>query len=407
MSLFSLDNILVHENNRSDTRSIDINNITSTVDNENYSFVKESYTFVLGYTKEWNEANKTFYQNILESNDSQQIITESFSDFFSKAKEIIKKFIEFIKKIFREFAVKLNGLFKSEKYLIKNKSEFAKFTSDDEFEFNGYNFTELYNHTIPKSEAAKAFYTDSTLSIRNYNFSDMSVDDIKKYGNTENYLDSNNPFSNNDKDKEASLKKYVDDKYKELQDRLDDYYDWFRGDVIGKSPISSSDYADELRKVFRNDEADSTDITIDASFVNEAYNRFDGYKKLIKSIEETKKAIEKDYNKLRDALEKSVKFEKDGNGVFFKFNPSSSYDYANTQTALFGPASDDKIATYSSDVNNKIDMYIKAKINQVQQMSSIHTLAFSAKLQAAKDCFVQDKKILYKALAKIKAHKPD
>ena len=53
----------------------------------------------------------------------------------------------------------------------------------------------------------------------------------------------------------------------------------------------------------------------------------------------------------------------------------------------------------------KIDMYMKAKVTQVQQMSSIHTMAFSAKLQAAKDCFVQNKSMLYKALSKIKGHK--
>ena len=56
-------------------------------------------------------------------------------------------------------------------------------------------------------------------------------------------------------------------------------------------------------------------------------------------------------------------------------------------------------------IYNKIDMYMKAKVSQVQQMSSIHTMAFSAKLQAAKDNFVQNKAILYKALAKIKGHK--
>ena len=50
-------------------------------------------------------------------------------------------------------------------------------------------------------------------------------------------------------------------------------------------------------------------------------------------------------------------------------------------------------------------MYMKAKVTQVNQMSSIHSMAFSAKLQAAKDCFVQNKAILYKALAKIKSHK--
>ena len=38
-------------------------------------------------------------------------------------------------------------------------------------------------------------------------------------------------------------------------------------------------------------------------------------------------------------------------------------------------------------------------------MSSIHSMAFSAKLQAMRIVSLQNKAILYKALAKIKSHK--
>ena len=49
----------------------------------------------------------------------------------------------------------------------------------------------------------------------------------------------------------------------------------------------------------------------------------------------------------------------------------------------------------------QMEQYKKAKINQVQQMSNIHALAFGAKLDAAKDMFNQDKAVLYKALYRI------
>jgi hypothetical protein len=74
-------------------------------------------------TKSYNEAVKEFYKNIMESEDNQEIITESFEGFFDRAKEIIKKFLAFIKKIFAKFVTKLNSLFKSEKYLEKNMIE--------------------------------------------------------------------------------------------------------------------------------------------------------------------------------------------------------------------------------------------------------------------------------------------
>ena len=45
--------------------------------------------------------------------------------------------------------------------------------------------------------------------------------------------------------------------------------------------------------------------------------------------------------------------------------------------------------------------YLKVQSSKVSQMCSIHTQAFSAKLEAAKDQFKQDKKIIYKALQQI------
>ena len=114
------------------------------------------------------------------------------------------------------------------------------------------------------------------------------------------------------------------------------------------------------------------------------------------------------------ALETSAKKEKTGEGIFFKFSLSTiSNSWAHDQMKNFS----DNDITYEKNrgsgtnkqitnvIYNKIDMYMKAKVTQVQQMSSIHTMAFSAKLQAAKDCFVQNKSILYKALSKIKGHK--
>ena len=44
---------------------------------------------------------------------------------------------------------------------------------------------------------------------------------------------------------------------------------------------------------------------------------------------------------------------------------------------------------------------MKARANEVNEVASIHTIAFSARLDAYKDQFNQDKTILYKALYRI------
>ena len=401
MSIFNnINNILVQE----DTNSNDINieNIHTDTDIEKYSFMTETYDFILGYTKEYNNSLKEFYSNIMESGDNQEIITEAFDGFFAKAKEIIKKFLAFIKKIFNKFVTKLHSLFKSEKYLEKNKNEFAKFSSEDEFTIKGYEFTNLYNSNIPEGSAIDAWFKDDDTDNSGYN---LTASDIDGY--------------DPDKDRADSSQKAVVDringKYEALIDKLDDWYDEFRGMVIGQKgyPISSSEYDEELKKVFRDDSTEMTDITIDSTAVSKAYQEFHNYQELVKSIEKTRKEIENNYLKLQKALETSAKKEKDGDGIFFKFNLSTiSNTWANDQMTKFsnsditftkGDSANNKQIT--NVIYNKIDMYMKAKVTQVQQMSSIHTMAFSAKLQAAKDCFVQNKSILYKALSKIKGHK--
>lgn len=397
MSIFNnINNILVQE----DTNSNDINieNIHTDTDIEKYSFMTETYDFILGYTKEYNNSLKEFYSNIMESGDNQEIITEAFDGFFAKAKEIIKKFLAFIKKIFNKFVTKLHSLFKSEKYLEKNKNEFAKFSSEDEFTIKGYNFTHLYDSDYPLGEAVDAWFEqDSTTS---YNLGADSIDgyDPKDHDKTQNDIVTT-----------------ITGKYEALIDKLDDWYDEFRGKVIKQDgyPISSSEYDEELKKVFRDDSTEMTDITIDSTAVSKAYQEFHNYQELVKAIEKTRKEIENNYLKLQKALETSAKKEKDGDGIFFKFNLSTiSNTYAQDQMTKFNDS--DITFTKGDSVNNKqitnviynkIDMYMKAKVTQVQQMSSIHTMAFSAKLQAAKDCFVQNKSILYKALSKIKGHK--
>ena len=55
----------------------------------------------------------------------------------------------------------------------------------------------------------------------------------------------------------------------------------------------------------------------------------------------------------------------------------------------------------SQDTLNKLDLYMKAKADQVVKMSSIHSMAFSYKLDAITDRTKQDKKILYTALSKV------
>ena len=407
MSIFGNANNYIISENSVPNKVIDLKDIHSDKDDESYSFMIETYAFLEAYQRDYNNVVKQFYKNILESTDSQEVINESFGDFFRKAKEIIKKFLEFIKKIFAKFVTKLNSLFKSEKYLEKHKNDFAKFESEDEFTISGYKYTVIGN-TAPVNKAVDLWFSD--VDNGNISSSNIDRDDLDYSSSTYNDVsfdsgvDDIESKKNKAKAQQNEVVLAIEKKYRALVDGLDDWYDKFRGHILGKNEdITSTEYDEELFRVFRDDYDKPTDITIDYNAVNTAYSEFTGYHNLIREIEKDRREIESNYQKLERALETALHKEKSGDGMFtVKFNVTTANAYASNNMDKLANASGIKA---NSDIYNKIDLYMRAKVTQIQTMSSIHTQAFSAKLQAAKDNFVQNKQILYKALSKIQSHK--
>lgn len=409
MSIFKIDDIIVTKSSEQENNKLNLNEVTIYKRNDNYSFMAETYNFILGYTREYNESLKSFYKNILESNNNQELITESFDEFFDKISEIIKKFIEFIKNIFSKFVIKLNEIFKSEKFLKQHKNDFTRFNNSDEFTISGYKYTKLTDSNVPLSSAVDCFYKDN-------GFSSLEDTNIDLDGNDYIYEPVNavekekeeakiERIKNNSNKSEAIVKK-IESAHDKLVDNLDDFYDEFRAKLIGDSSntIDSDNFEDELFMIFRDGESSPSDITIGYTEVSEALRRFLNYNDMVKSIEKTKKEIENNYDKLSKYLEKSIKDNRSGNK--FSFDPTHSNSYVSSNMAGLSGINTkitDRVST--SEINNKLDSYMKTKASQVQHMSSIHTMAFSAKLSAAKDCFVQDKNTLYKALYKIQSRK--
>lgn len=158
-------------------------------------------------------------------------------------------------------------------------------------------------------------------------------------------------------------------------------------------------------RVFRNDDNEPSSITIDSGFVTEAYRRFDKYKDTVKAIEKTQKEMIKDYEALEKYLDKLVKLNKADKEMTLGIYDAMPNTFGATQigTMITGGsiASMNNKKVYDSSTFDKLNNYMKVQSAKVNEMCTIHTQAFTAKLEAAKDCFKQDKKILYKALNKI------
>ena len=411
MSLFSLDNILLNESSTID-KSINIDNIGyADIELKNYSFVQEGYDFILEIGRDYMNAEKAFYTEVLGSYGDDEIITESFDGFFNKIKDIIRKFIEWIKKIFKEFVVKINSLFSSEKYIKKNQKLLNKFESQDEFEFNGYEFTYIESGNVPQANACEIF--DSASNFNNGITQSLTGNkgiNWNSYKTNVNNINVEDDATSTDRDNiTTTLNNNLDTMTDELNDH-DDLLDMFRALVINKSndKIDSSDFPNELFMIFRNGEDTPSDITIDSTYVMEAYRRFDKYKDVVKAIEKNQKAIIKDYEALEKYLDKFIKLNKEGKSQKISSDLSSSNDFVSRQINYIGGNELNDLQVFNTSTYDKLKNYYKKWSTIVNQMCTIHTQAFTAKLEAAKDCFKQDKKILYKALQQIvkRSNKP-
>lgn len=343
---------------------------------ENY-FV-ETLSFLASINEEFNTINKIFYRSVLESDGDPIVIQESFADFFSKFKAVIKKFLTFIQSLFQRFITNLNSMVKSQSYLLKHKKDFDRFNSDDNFDIDGYEYT--FNTNVPIIDLPIDFssnligitgITDTVAYSDNTVFGDMSKVSV-------------------DSKVTDKIKASISNTHAAVKTQLDgSFYDTQRGKVLGLSTnITDDEYSDECWKIYRNGENSTVYVTVNRAYITDALKRIENYKKFIKDVESTRNKIDKKYHDLEKQVEKMVK----SNKVM-----ESDKSLRTVEVDMYGSITN---VNMSADALGELNAYLKTITSVVQELSNIHSIAFSAKLQAIKDQYVQDKTALYRALSK-------
>ena len=330
----------------------DLSSIVETSDTFNESYISSVFTYLTEMYNEYREADKEFYRSLYEAN-SMVAINESFADFFSKIKDVLNKFLKYIKSLFDRFNTTLHRMIGSDKYLLKNEETLNKFNTDCEFEYDGYTFT--ISELIPELDT-------------HVNFEGLLDIDWKSIGK-------------NDKDN----KKLIKEKLDKLKNALEnDYYDDVRAGVLGlKDPIRESDYTDELFKIFRDGDNNSHIFTVTSSVVRTSYTGLKDYKNIESNVKNKKKEIEDKYKKIQNRVDKMI------NVTLKDKRYQVSVDGYNDDLDL------------DNETMQQLNLYVKLVTEQVIKMTTIHSLAFSYKLDALKDKMMQDKKILYIAMNKV------
>lgn len=352
-SVFSASNLL--EANFTKPTSVEKINI-------NESYFVEALNYLEEMNKDVTASTKVLYRSILEADGDVVAINESFSSFCASIKKIIEKFLEFLKRIVQKFILTMNKLVKSEKYISNHKADIKKFGASDAFKMDVFIFTHLMDDDVPMLNPENAWNQSQGWAAPNA---------------TESILNR------------------VTNTYNDVKKDLDGgWYDSFRGRVIGKSSISVDDFAEELFKVFRNNSKEKTEVEFAYDKVIDALNRFEGYNQNLKHVQDVKKVMEKGYSDIKKEIEAWGKAGTDGKAAFNGFIDMSR--------------NAEEYNANRKEIDEQLDLFIKAKVAQVDHMCKIHAMAYTAKLDACKASFTQDKAILYKALSKvktIKAHK--
>lgn len=332
------------------------------------SYVNNTLLYVSEMNKEISSANMSLYKNILEA-ETYEVVNESFSEFFATIKIIIENFLKYIRSLIKKFNDTMYKMISSDKYLIKNKNKLTLFSDKHDFYFNGYEFT--ISNNIPVIE---------TLAHFNQDFVNLDISKV------------------NVKDKKEALN-YISKLYSSLTGELkENYYDFFRGTVINKEnyPISASEFASELFRLFRNGSDSKSKYLIDKSQVVESLNDVENYKTIKSNLEKDMQRIESDYNRVKKQVDNIISRNRDNDiDKLFSINFDGDYIGNSSPTGVH----------VTEEVLSKLNSYIKATVNKVSEMSNIHSIALSYKLEAIKDKYIQDKKILYNALSEIQKDK--
>ena len=342
------------------------------------SYFAEAANYLVDMNREFDKVNKTLYKSLLEAGEVRSLQEAAYASYASSSKNIIDRFLEFIKRIFNKFVTGMNKLVKSDKYIIKHKKDFDKYGVAKQFSMKMFNYTYLNDDSFPAIHAYENYC--KTIDVSGANV--ISI--------TKGKLSSENG------DLLLTQTKAAYDNFKES---CDDWYKTFRALVIGKENESytAAEYELALYEVFRNGESTPVETEVSSTDVYTALERFETYEKCLKQVTSYKNKLEREYRQIQNALK----------------NTAIGYTIGDTEGKLAFAYHDDMFAQ-NTDVKDayearkdKIDPILdsinKSKIQQIQEMCTIHSLAFTKKIDAIKEAYRQDKKLLYAALNKVNA----
>lgn len=339
----------------------------------------------------------------VEESGGTDVLYESvnFKGIFEKIKMFFKKIIEKIHKIFHTFVAKMSAWFGGNSSFAKSyeKEVIKKWANvKSDWEFKGYKYSHVFGDSA--ASGAETFKitiegeidgTSGKTGLKNLISGATSLSDIYDGGLLSDVNDVN--------DAKDDLSKF--------REKLDDYKEKMRGAIVkdiasgsgitttlslgkpdastsGISSLDSSEFTDELFKVFRSGEDSKEDIPKDK--ILEMYGgSISSMMTYIKEFDKTKKKSETTERKLTGAIDKLIS------------------DIDKAQNELIKASKDAEKDKEFITAKNEYIVQISAVYQSLYGAASEYlTQAFSAMLQAQKEACTQAKEIAVKVISQSK-----
>lgn len=316
----------------------------------------------------------------VEQTGSTDVLYESVNikGIFEKIKMFFKKVIEKIHKIFHTFIAKMKSWFGNNASFAKTyEKEVVKGWANvkNDWEFKGYKFTNI-NLNVEQADAMKVSLTDAAETIKNA----LSSGDIATLC-------------------QASAIAVSEDGLKQVREHMDDIKESMRKGLIdglkknsfntsvsasySGGGLDSSEFTEELFKVFRNDQDSKEDISKDK--ILESYGgSISGMMTYIKEFDKIKSKTEAAERKLVKGIDDLIKKVDKAQNDLIKENK-------------------DKTKSEDEKKINEIAVQASSVFQTLYSgLSELTTQTFSALLQAQKDACVQAKEIAVKVIGQSK-----
>ena len=275
---------------------------------------------------------------------STDIVMEGLGDFLSGAvtffKNLISKLIEF----FKQSSLYMSSLFGSfDKFLERNKDKLLD--GNKEFKMYGYDYS--FGDSIPKigpmSELVQEFNKD-VANITKLQKSDL-VEQRRTYFN-------------------------------------DGQLDKLRGEIIGKSgPIESSDFQDELKKIFRSGADSEKEIRVDKATLTRYINEYGVIKKKYEETRKDRNNLEKLYRSLETFFARGARQEYVGQNKVIRVQNIETSDFGSGEFKS-GDFQDEQRTDKYVDL---INYFYQFKWKQAQEIGTYSFQAYAERINAMRE----------------------